>query len=155
RKEFLVEPGTRVKLHKVDPGYHGKHVSHTEALPEIDKRLEELTNLQFLLYSEHKRSLLVVLQALDAAGKDGTIRHVLKAMNPQGTTVAAFKHPTAEELDHDFLWRVHGHTPGRGEVAIFNRSHYEDVLVVRVHKLVTQEVWRGRYDLINEFERLL
>jgi PPK2 family polyphosphate:nucleotide phosphotransferase len=142
-------------LSELDPGYHGKHLSEEAALLEIQNRLERLTKLQLLLHAEHKRSLLIVLQALDAAGKDGTISHLLRAMNPQGTTVTAFKKPTAQDLDHDFLWRVHPHAPGRGHVAIFNRSHYEDVLVVRVHKLVPMEAWSERYDLINDFERLL
>ena len=96
-----------------------------------------------------------MLQGIDAAGKDGTCWHVMTAMNPQGTTVTGFKQPTEAELAHDFLWRVHPHAPGRGQVAVFNRSHYEDVLVVRVHKLVPKAVWSARYDLINEFERLL
>ena len=114
-----------------------------------------MAKLQYLLYADGTHSLLVVLQALDAAGKDGTIRHVFSGMNPQGTSVFGFKQPSAAEAAHDFLWRVHQHAPGRARSSIFNRSHYEDVLVVRVHKLVPKEVWSKRYDLINEFERLL
>jgi len=155
RKELVVEPGTRVKLSKIDPGYKGKEASEKEARAEIQKHLEELRKLQYLLYAEKKHSLLIVLQALDAAGKDGTINHVLSAMNPQGTTVVGFKKPTDADLSHDFLWRIHPHTPCRGEVAIFNRSYYEDVLVVRVHKLVPREVWSGRYEFFNDFEKLL
>ncbi len=155
RKEFLVQPGSQVRLSRIDPAYKGKHLSHEEALPEIQKHCEKLGNLQQLLYAEKKHALLVVLQALDAAGKDGTLNHVMSAMNPQGTVVTGFKQPTAEERDHDFLWRVHRHAPGKGAIAIFNRSHYEDVLVVRVHKLVPREVWSERYELINDFEKLL
>jgi PPK2 family polyphosphate:nucleotide phosphotransferase len=155
RKEFIVEPGRQVRLKDFDPGYKGKHLSHAEALPEMQQHLEELSRLQHLLYAEKKHALLIVLQALDAAGKDGTINHVMSAFNPQGATVTGFKQPTAEELEHDFLWRVHPHAPAKGAIAIFNRSHYEDVLVVRVHKLVAREVWSTRYDLINGFEKLL
>ncbi|MEJ2009278.1 MAG: polyphosphate kinase 2 family protein [Acidobacteriota bacterium] len=155
RKEFLVRPGSHVRLSKIDPGYKGKHLSHEEALPEIQKHVDRLGTLQHLLYAEKRRALLIVLQALDAAGKDGTINHVMSAMNPQGATVTGFMQPTPEEREHDFLWRVHPHVPAKGTVAIFNRSHYEDVLVVRVHKLVPKEVWSERYELINDFEKLL
>jgi len=116
---------------------------------------DELFSWQDRLRAEATRSLLVVLQGLDASGKDGTIKHVFRGVNPQGTSVAAFKEPTPVELAHDFLWRVHRCVPGAGEITIFNRSHYEDVLVVRVHGLVPPEVWRGRYAQINHFERLL
>jgi PPK2 family polyphosphate:nucleotide phosphotransferase len=111
--------------------------------------------LQYLLYADGSQSLLVVLQALDAAGKDGVIRHVFSGMNPQGTFVFGFKQPSKEEAAHDFLWRAHRRAPSKGEVVIFNRSHYEDVLVVRVHKLVPHSVWSKRYDLINDFETVL
>jgi PPK2 family polyphosphate:nucleotide phosphotransferase len=114
-----------------------------------------MAELQALLYADGKQSLLVVLQALDAAGKDGVIRHLFSGMNPQGTSVAGFKQPSADEAAHDFLWRAHQRTPARGEVVVFNRSHYEDVLVVRVHNLVPQAVWSQRYALINDFEKLL
>ena len=155
RKEFVVKPGTKVKLSDFDPGYTGKTASEKEAAQDTQKYLEKLRTLQYLLYAEKKRSLLIVLQGLDAAGKDGTVTHVMSAMNPQGTTVTGFKRPTVEDLDHDFLWRIHPHAPGKGSVAIFNRSHYEDVLVVRVHKLAPQEVWSARYEFINDFEKLL
>jgi PPK2 family polyphosphate:nucleotide phosphotransferase len=155
RKEFLVEPGKKVHLRRIDPGYTGKHESHEKAQPEIRKHLERMAELQYLLYANASRSLLVVLQALDAGGKDGTIRHLFSGMNPQGTRVFAFKQPTADELAHDFLWRVHARTPGKGEVVIFNRSHYEDVLVVRVHKLVKKSVWSSRYEVIDHFEEML
>jgi PPK2 family polyphosphate:nucleotide phosphotransferase len=117
--------------------------------------LERLDVLQNLLYADATRSLLVVLQGLDAAGKDGTVRHIFKGMNPQGASVFSFKEPTARELAHDFLWRIHKRTPQKGEVVVFNRSHYEDVLIVRVHELVSKSIWSGRYALINDFERNL
>ena len=155
RKQFRVKPGSEVKLSEIDPGYAGKHLSEKEALADIEKYRDKLRKLQYLLYAEKKRSLLIVLQALDAGGKDGTVNHVMSAMNPQGTTVTGFKAPTPLELEHDFLWRVHPHAPAKGTVAIFNRSHYEDVLVVRVHKLAPKKVWSERYELINDFETLL
>lgn len=155
RKAFVVKPGSKVKLADIDPGYCGKHVSEKEAQADIANYRDKLTKQQYLLYSEKQHSLLIVLQALDAAGKDGTVNHVMSAMNPQGTTVTGFKGPTALELEHDFLWRVHPHAPAKGTVAIFNRSHYEDVLVVRVHKLAPRREWSARYALINDFEKLL
>jgi PPK2 family polyphosphate:nucleotide phosphotransferase len=130
-------------------------VSEAKAGADIEKHRAKLTQQQLLMYAEKRHSLLIVLQALDGAGKDGTVNHVISAMNPQGTTVTGFKGPTALELDHDFLWRVHLHVPAKGTVAIFNRSHYEDVLVVRVHKLAPKDVWSERYELINDFEKLL
>jgi PPK2 family polyphosphate:nucleotide phosphotransferase len=114
-----------------------------------------MEKLQYLLYADGSQSLLVVLQALDAAGKDGVIRHVFSGMNPQGTSVFGFKQPSRDEAAHDFLWRAHRCAPGKGEVVVFNRSHYEDVLVVRVHNLVGRGVWSKRYDLINDFEKML
>lgn len=153
--EFIVEPGSEVKLADIDPSYHGKYDSRETAESEIDSLLNKLDHLQYLLYAERKHSLLIVLQGLDACGKDGVVRHVLSGMNPAGCRVVCFKRPRPEELDHDFLWRVHPHLPAKGEVAIFNRSHYEDVLVVRVHHLAHANVWSRRYDLINDFEKLL
>jgi len=132
--------------------FPGKKKEGRKQLLELNQRLEEL---QELLYAEHKHKVLIVLQAMDTGGKDGTIRHVFEGVNPQGVRVAGFKKPTPEELDHDFLWRVHKQVPARGEIVIFNRSHYEDVLVVRVHNLAPQEVWSKRYDHINDFERML
>ncbi len=155
RKEFIVEPGSKVKLSKLDAAYQAKHLSRAHAAHETERYCARLAKQQYLLYSEKKHSLLIVLQALDAGGKDGTVNHVMASMNPQGTKVTGFKEPTAEELRHDFLWRVHPHAPGEGSIAIFNRSHYEDVLVVRVHKLVPKKEWSARYDLINDFEDLL
>jgi PPK2 family polyphosphate:nucleotide phosphotransferase len=155
RKELIVEPGRKARLGDIDPGYHGKNESHEKAGPEIEGYLERMSALQELLYAERKHALLIVLQGIDAAGKDGVCWHVVKGMNPQGCSVTGFKQPTVEERAHDFLWRVHRRTPGLGHVGVFNRSHYEDVLVVRVHKLVSKDVWEQRYDLINDFERLL
>ena len=154
-KKLIVEPGARVKLREVDPDYHGKHESHKSALPEIQANIQKTDQLQYLMYAEKKHALLIVLQGLDAAGKDGVVRHVITGMNPAGCKVIGFKQPTAEDLEHDFLWRIHPHVPNKGNVAIFNRSYYEDVLVVRVHQLIPEKRWSRRYDLINDFERLL
>jgi PPK2 family polyphosphate:nucleotide phosphotransferase len=154
-KKFIVEPGSKLRLGKVDPGYTGKHESHQTASKETADDIERMNRLQYLLYADAGQSLLIVLQGLDASGKDGVIRHLFTGMNPQGTRVTSFKQPTKEELAHDFLWRAHARTPADGEVMIFNRSYYEDVLIVRVHKLVPHSVWSKRYDLINEFETIL
>lgn len=152
---FKVTPGDKVRLKKIDPGFHGAHETHADALEQLDSNLDRMGELQELLYAERKHALLIVLQGIDAAGKDGTCWHVLRGMNPQGTRVTGFKQPTPEERSHDFLWRIHKHTPALGEVAVFNRSHYEDVLVTRVHDLVPRAVWSKRYDTINAFEREL
>jgi PPK2 family polyphosphate:nucleotide phosphotransferase len=155
RKKFVVGPGDKPKLNKLDPGYKGKHESESEAKDEIETYRDKLTRQQLLLYAEHKHSILVVLQAPDAGGKDGTINHVFSCLNPQGASVAGFKVPTAAELAHDFLWRIHPHAPARGEIAIFNRSHYEDVLVTRVHKQIDKATCAERYKRIRDFEALL
>ena len=152
---FRVAPGSKVKLKDIDPGFKDHHESHKDAAEEIERDRKKLRDLQELLYADGQCSLLICLQGMDTGGKDGTINHVLGAMNPQGCRVAAFKQPTAKELAHDFLWRVHQPAPAKGEVAIFNRSHYEDVLVVRVHNLVPEKVWSRRYDQINAFEKEL
>jgi PPK2 family polyphosphate:nucleotide phosphotransferase len=148
-------PGKRVRLDEIDPadtlGLPGKE----QALRALEKNVEHIAALQERLFAEHRRALLVVLQALDAGGKDGTTRAVFSGVNPQGCRVSSFKAPSAEELDHDYLWRIHHATPGRGEIGIWNRSHYEDVLVVRVDKLVPKKVWSSRYQQINRFERHL
>jgi PPK2 family polyphosphate:nucleotide phosphotransferase len=154
-KKFRVEPGIRVKLNKIDPGFTGKHKNKAAAEAKLEQYTQKLRELQYLLYAEGKRSLLICLQAMDAAGKDGTINHVMWAMNPQGTRVRGFKNPSREEAAHDFVWRVHQYAPAKGEVVIFNRSHYEDVLVVRVHNLVPRDIWSKRYELINDFEQSL
>lgn len=143
-----------VRLQDCDPDGHGA-LSKEAAEAQNATLLQELTELQDLLYAAQETPVLIVLQGLDTAGKDGTIRHVLGAMNPQSCRVAAFKVPTPRELAHDFLWRVHAETPQKGSVVIFNRSHYEDVLVVRVHNLVPESVWKRRYSHINHFEQLL
>jgi PPK2 family polyphosphate:nucleotide phosphotransferase len=155
RKKFLVEPGGKVRLAKIDPSYSGKHETHATATAEIQKNVERMAKLQYRLYADGNQSLLVVLQALDAGGKDGVIRYLFSGMNPQGTSVFGFKQPSKVEAAHDFLWRAHQPAPAKGQIAIYNRSCYEDVLVVRVHKLVPHSVWSKRYDLINDFERLL
>jgi PPK2 family polyphosphate:nucleotide phosphotransferase len=152
--QLLVPAGGRFKLSEIDPSEtHGVEKDH--ALETLAKNRERLAALQFLLYAEAKRSLLVVLQGIDAAGKDGTISHVLSGMNPQGVTVTAFKQPDGAEKRHDYLWRVHNAVPEYGRIGIFNRSHYEDVLIARVHNLVPQSVWSKRYRQINDFERML
>jgi len=152
RKKFFVDPAEALQLRKLDPGYKGDHEEEEAAKEETEHYRAKLGHQQALLYAERKHSVLVVLQALDAGGKDGTVNHVFSALNPQGATVIGFKQPTPLELSHDFLWRVHPHAPGRGEVAIFNRSHYEDVLVTRVHKLIDKATWTTRYERIREFE---
>jgi PPK2 family polyphosphate:nucleotide phosphotransferase len=155
RERFRVPPGTSVKLKDIDPAFKDRHQGHKEAAEEIAHYQARLWELQELLYAGRRHSLLICLQALDTGGKDGTINHVLGAMNPQGCRVAPFRQPSAEEAAHDFLWRAHRAAPARGEVVIFNRSHYEDVLVVRVHNLVPKDVWSRRYDRINAFEKSL
>lgn len=153
---YRIKPGSQVDLSKWDPGEKIECPEGKQAGQERAAKLNrELESLQELLYAESKEKLLIVLQATDTGGKDGTIRHVFDGVNPQGVKVASFKAPTPEELAHDYLWRVHPHTPARGEMVIFNRSHYEDVLVVRVHNLVPPEVWQRRYEHINAFEKLL
>jgi len=154
-KEFRVEPGSKVTLDDIDAEYRGEHKNKGSAIPELEAYVKRLRDLQYLLYAESRRALLVILQGMDGAGKDGTINHVLSAMNPQGCRVYAFKAPSVEELAHDFLWRVSQATPRKGYVSVFNRSHYEDVLVVRVHKLVPKAIWSKRYEQINAFERHL
>lgn len=154
-KKFVVQPGTRFDLSKIDAGFKDKHESHAHALPEIQIYERKLHDLQYRMYAEQKRSLLICLQGRDASGKDGTIKHVLGAMNPQGCTVTGFKVPSREEAAHDFLWRYHKAAPPVGHVAIFNRSHYEEVLVQRVHNMVPEQVWSKRYKHINHFEKLL
>ncbi|MFG0260354.1 MAG: polyphosphate kinase 2 family protein [Phycisphaerales bacterium JB041] len=155
-----VEPGSVVDLSAIDPGrtpgLSGPEAQERAAAETLHaENIRAMQGLQYRLWAEAKRSVLVVLQGMDTAGKDGTIRHVFGPLNPQGVRVEGFKQPTAEELAHDYLWRVHRKTPAHGRIVIFNRSHYEDVLVVRVHGLVPEAVWRRRYEEINAFERLL
>ena len=153
--QFRVRPGRNIKLSRISPEQTGGMKNKEWAEDELEKSLRRLDDLQCLLYAENKHALLIVLQAMDAAGKDGTIRNVLRGINPQGCTVTSFKKPSEEELDHDFLWRIHQAVPNRGDIGIFNRSHYEDVLVVRVQELVPKAVWSERYAQINAFEKLL
>jgi PPK2 family polyphosphate:nucleotide phosphotransferase len=155
RDKFIVNPGSKVNLGGIDPGHHYGYESRDAALTETRFFLWKLDQLQYLMYAEKKHSLLIVVQGLDACGKDGVIRHILSGMNPAGCRVVGFKQPSPDELGHDFLWRVHPHLPAKGYVSIFNRSHYEDVLVVRVHEFAQVHMWSKRYDLINDFEKLL
>jgi len=152
---WRVEPGTNVDLGAFDPDEAEHYRSKKEVADELDRQRERIRELQTRLYAENRRSLLIVLQAMDTGGKDGTIRGVFQGVNPQGCQVWSFKAPSSEELEHDFLWRYHQKAPARGMITIFNRSHYEDVLIVRVKGLVPEEVWRRRYQMINEFERTL
>jgi PPK2 family polyphosphate:nucleotide phosphotransferase len=154
RALLQVEPGSKVRLAHFDPGAtHGWTKDKAQAVTAAD--LVRLADLQERLFAERKQRVLVILQGIDAAGKDGTITHVLSAMNPRGAPVSYFGVPTATELAHDYLWRIHAAMPRKGEVGIFNRSHYEDVLIVRVHELVPKATWSRRYAQINDFERVL
>jgi len=152
---YLVEPDSKIKLSNYDPDDTGDLNSKSKADKLLEQHREKLSTLQDLMYAEAKHSLLVVLQAMDAAGKDGTIRHIFTGVNPQGCQVTSFKKPTLEELKHDFLWRVHRATPARGMIGIFNRSHYEYVLVVRVHGNLSKNELKNRFQAINHFEDLL
>ncbi len=155
-KRYLVKPGTKVKLADWDPSDRSEFSGDKQqGLVEIEKLNQKLGKLHEVLFAEHRHKVLILLQAMDTGGKDGVIRHVFNGVNPQGARVANFKEPTPQELDHDYLWRVHKEVPGKGELVIFNRSHYEDVLIVRVHKLVPAEVWEQRFDQINAFEKML
>ena len=155
-KQYLVKPETKVKLSKWDPSATGDFTGgKKKGLAQLEKLNGKLEVLQELLFAEHQHKLLVVLQAMDTGGKDGVIRRVFDGVNPAGVRVASFKAPTPEELEHDYLWRIRKQVPDKGEMVIFNRSHYEDVLVVRVHNLVPPIVWSQRFDQINEFERTL
>ncbi len=152
---WKVNEGSRVKLKDYDPNDAVEHIDRSWAEAELQRLSDELSDLQEIMAAAQLHSLLVVLQGMDTSGKDGTIRHVLSHVNPQGCYVHSFKTPTQEELAHDFLWRVHKVTPGQGVMGIFNRSHYEDVLIARVHNLVPEETWKRRYKEINHFEELL
>lgn len=151
----LIPPGKRVRWDRFDTSAHGDFADKDAVIAETDKIVAELDPLQERLYAEGRRSLLVILQAIDTGGKDGAIRHVMRSINPQGCQVTSFKVPTPEERNHDFLWRVHKYVPAKGMIGIFNRSHYEDVLVTRVHGLITEEEASHRMRTINDFERLL
>jgi PPK2 family polyphosphate:nucleotide phosphotransferase len=152
---YRVEPQAKVRLADQDPADTGMYEDADEAREELAQLVEQIADLQARLYAEDKRSLLVVLQGIDAAGKDSSVKHVFRGTNPQGVRVYSFKQPSNDEAAHDFLWRYHRDTPAKGMIHVFNRSHYEDVLVVRVKDLVPEEQWRSRYDSINDFERML
>jgi PPK2 family polyphosphate:nucleotide phosphotransferase len=153
---YLAREGTEVRLHRWKPyetkGFAG---DKEDGMKAIDAIIRKLDPLQELLYAEHKHRVLVVLQGMDSSGKDATIRKVFEGVNPEGVKVAHFGKPSAEDADHDYLWRAHRQVPGKGEIVIFNRSHYEGVLVERVHSLVPKSVWRKRYRQIRDFERML
>ena len=151
---YRIPPDTSVDLSQFETYYTGE-ISKKEGRKQLKDYRKALMDLQELLYAENKRQVLIVLQGIDTSGKDGTIRNVFGDVNPQGTHVISFKVPTRHELARDYLWRVHQHTPAQGDIVIFNRSHYEDVLAVRVHNLMPESVWQKRYHHINEFERLL
>jgi PPK2 family polyphosphate:nucleotide phosphotransferase len=154
-EKYRVEPGSPVSLSDYDPEDTSEAQDKDSAKAQSAKLQERLAELQEVLYAEHKKRVLIVLQGMDTSGKDGAIQHVMGGFNPQGVRVESFKKPTEPELERDFLWRVHMRVPTNGEIVVFNRSHYEDVLVVRVHDLVPPEVWKARYQQINDFERML
>lgn len=155
-EKLKIKPGQKVDLRDFDPAdTHLAPGKKDETNEKSDKLAEKIGDLQELLFAEHKHKLLVVLQGMDTSGKDGTVRHVMRGVSPQSVRAVSFKKPSQLDLDHDFLWRVHMWVPSSGEIVIFNRSHYEDVLVVRVHQLVHEKIWRKRYGEINDFERLL
>jgi PPK2 family polyphosphate:nucleotide phosphotransferase len=155
KQPLCVRPGTRLRLSDFDADHTGGIKSKKKATAELDENIAVLADLGYRLYAESRRSLLLVLQGMDTAGKDGTIRHVMRGFNPQSCQVTSFKQPGVDELAHDFLWRIVRATPRKGFIGIFNRSHYEDVLVVRVHNLVPKQEWESRYERINQFEKML
>jgi len=152
-KEFRVEPGQKVDLKSIDTGDSGSYKAPEEVQGKVDEKLKRIAKLQERLYAEGSRALLLILQGMDTSGKDGSTKSVVRDVNPQGVIVTSFKAPSKEELSHDFLWRIDQKVPARGMIGVFNRSHYEDVLVVRVHEFVPKSVWSERYELINNFER--
>jgi PPK2 family polyphosphate:nucleotide phosphotransferase len=152
---YRAEPGELVSLAEIDPDDTEHYQKKKDVKQELDAQRRRIRDLQERLYAENERGLLIVLQAMDTGGKDGTIKHVFEGVNPQGCRVSSFKSPSAEEANHDFLWRYHKSVPAKGRIGIFNRSHYEDVLIVRVKGMVPEEVWRPRYGIINDFERTL
>lgn len=154
-KRFKVLPGSKVRLADWDPDDTAGFPDRESVREMGEKYLKRLSELEYVLYAENKRSVLIVLQAMDAGGKDGAIRHITRPLDAQSCRVTPFKTPSEEELAHDFLWRIHHAAPRKGEIHIFNRSHYEDVLIVRVHDLVPKPVWSNRYEQINAFEKIL
>ena len=155
KQPLCVAPGKKIRLGDFDADYTGGIKNKKQAQAELDDNIAVLADLGYRLYAESRRSLLLVLQGMDTAGKDGTIRHVMQGFNPQSCQVTSFKQPGIDDLAHDFLWRISRAAPRKGFVGIFNRSHYEDVLVVRVHNLVPKEEWQSRYERINQFEQML
>ena len=165
KKGYLTKPDSKVSLDEFSTSDTGSFKSKTDAKEILKENVKKMFSLQNMLYAYDKYSLLIIFQAMDAAGKDGTIKHVMSGLNPQGTQVFSFKQPSIEELDHDYLWRIHKHVPERGRIGIFNRSHYEEVLVVRVHNLIkdqrippglmNKDIWDVRYREINDFEKYL
>jgi PPK2 family polyphosphate:nucleotide phosphotransferase len=154
-EELMVSEGKRIKLRNLNPGYDF-NINEKEAEYVLKQDLKkQMSDLQYRLYAEGKKALLIVFQGIDTSGKDSTIRHVINAFNPQSCAVKAFKEPTVEDLSHDFLWRIHKSTPAKGEIVIFNRSHYEDIIQPRVHKTIHKSVWIQRYEYINAFEKCL
>jgi PPK2 family polyphosphate:nucleotide phosphotransferase len=154
-KRFAVMSRQHLRLDNCDPDDTVGFSKGDKVHARLEKNISRMDELQYRLYAEGRRALLIILQGMDASGKDGTVRHVMTGLNPQSCRVTSFKAPSAEEAGHDFLWRIHKAMPAHGEIGIFNRSHYEDVLVVRVHQLVPKSVWSARYDQINAFEKLM
>ena len=156
-EKYLVKPGSKVDLRKIDPNddslFHGG--GKDDSLKAFDKLQDELQHLQKFLYAQHKHRILVVIQAMDTGGKDGCVKHVFSRIDPQGIIVCPFKKPSEEELAHDFLWRVHQKVPRNGQLVVFNRSHYEDIIAVKVKKIFPDKVWKQRYQHVVDFERML
>ncbi len=154
-KRYLLKPGSKIRLKDRDPSLTLNEIKKDDAKPDFIELNEKLLNLQEILYAQHEHKILVVLQGMDTSGKDGTVRNVFRGVNPQGVRVAAFKAPSEEELERDYLWRIHKEVPKKGQIVIFNRSHYGDVLVVRVRNLAPNRIWKRRFGHINDFERML
>jgi PPK2 family polyphosphate:nucleotide phosphotransferase len=151
-----IKPNEKVSINKIDANDCGEwEGKKDEAKLKLVDLTSHLDQLQEILYAEHKHKILIVMQGMDGGGKDGTIRAILEGANPQGVRVVNFKGPTSTELDHDYLWRIHNAVPAKGEIVVFNRSHYEDVLIVRVHNMVPENIWEKRYQQIREFEKML
>jgi PPK2 family polyphosphate:nucleotide phosphotransferase len=165
KKDYLIKPGTKLILSKTNTSDTGGLSLKKEAVSRLKENINTMFGLQAKLYAQDKYAMLIIFQAMDAAGKDGTIKHVMSGLNPQGTQVFSFKQPSKTELDHGYLWRINKSLPEKGRIGIFNRSHYEDVLVVRVHNLIneqkiptqfkTKDIWKQRYRQINDFEKYL
>jgi len=153
--ELLVKPGKKIDLKKFNTEYTGKYRSREEAEKKLQSIHEELLDIQYKFFADNRHAVLFVLQGIDASGKDGICRHVFSALDPQGTQVTSFKAPSAEELDHEYMWRIHKAIPNYGNIGVFNRSYYEDVLVVRVRDIVPEKIWKRRYHQMVEFEKYL